>query len=52
MPIVDLESKTSIRDLYLDSDNGMQEKNPKAYCQPFALNTVLAPCVTRLTTYL
>jgi phenylacetate 2-hydroxylase len=40
MPIVDLESKSSIRDIYLDSNKGTAEINPKPYFQRFALNTV------------
>jgi len=40
MPIVDLESKCSIRDLYIDSKRGELEINPKPYFQRFALNTV------------
>jgi phenylacetate 2-hydroxylase len=40
MPIIDLESKCSIRDLYLDSAQGTMEINPKPYFQRFALNTV------------
>ena len=40
MPIVDLESKCSIRDLYVDSAKGEKEINPKPYFQRFALNTV------------
>ena len=40
MPIVDLESKCSIRDIYLDSNRGTEEINPKPYFQRFALNTV------------
>lgn len=42
MPIVDLESKCSIRDLYVDSNRGENEINPKPYFQRFALNTVIA----------
>jgi len=40
MPIIDLESKCSIRDLYVDSAKGSREINPKPYFQRFALNTV------------
>jgi phenylacetate 2-hydroxylase len=40
MPIVDLESKCSIRDIYVDSHKGAKEINPKPYFQRFALNTV------------
>jgi phenylacetate 2-hydroxylase len=40
MPIVDLESKCSIRDIYVDSQKGTKEINPKPYFQRFALNTV------------
>jgi phenylacetate 2-hydroxylase len=42
MPIVDLESKCSIRDIYLDSNKGTKEINPKPYFQRFALNTVIS----------
>ena len=41
MPIVDLESRSSIRDMFLDSKGGSVEINPKAYFQRFALNTSL-----------
>jgi phenylacetate 2-hydroxylase len=41
MPIVDLESKCSIR----DSNKGQNEINPKPYFQRFALNTVIAAYV-------
>ena len=42
MPIVDLESKCSIRDIYVDSKKGTTEINPKPYFQRFALNTVVS----------
>ena len=41
MPIIDLESKCSIRDIYVDSRKGKVEINPKPYFQRFALNTVI-----------
>jgi phenylacetate 2-hydroxylase len=41
MPIIDLESKCSIRDIYVDSKKGAREINPKSYFQRFALNTVV-----------
>lgn len=40
MPIVDLESKCSVRDIYVDSKKCTTEINPKPYFQRFALNTV------------
>lgn len=40
MPIIDLESTTSIRELAKDSENGI-DVNPAAYFQRFALNTSL-----------
>ena len=43
MPILDLESKCSIRDIYVDSNKGTKEINPKPYFQRFALNTVHCP---------
>ena len=46
MLIVDLESKCSIRDLYMDSAEGVKEVNPKAYFQRFALNTVLSQAIS------
>lgn len=49
MPIVDLESKCSIRDLYMDSAGGSKEINPKPYFQRFALNTVISMDVSYLT---
>ena len=49
MPIIDLESKCSMRDLYVDSDKGAKEINPKAYFQRFALNTVSYPLEFNLT---
>lgn len=41
MPIVDLESTTSIRELFKDSKNGAVDVNPTGYFQRFALNTSL-----------
>lgn len=41
MPIIDLESNSSIRELYRDSQNGTCDINPTAYFQRFALNTSL-----------
>ncbi|PWY92305.1 cytochrome P450 [Aspergillus heteromorphus CBS 117.55] len=41
MPIIDLESTTSIKELFADSQNGAIDINPKAYFQRFALNTSL-----------
>lgn len=41
MPIIDLESTTSIRELLKDSQNGTADVNPTAYFQRFALNTSL-----------
>lgn len=41
MPIIDLESTTSIRELFKDSQNGAKDVNPTAYFQRFALNTSL-----------
>lgn len=41
MPIIDLESNTSIKELYRDSKNGTRDINPTAYFQRFALNTSL-----------
>ncbi|KAJ5786574.1 uncharacterized protein N7503_011786 [Penicillium pulvis] len=41
MPIIDLESNTSIKELYRDSKNGTCDINPTAYFQRFALNTSL-----------
>lgn len=41
MPIIDLESTTSIRELVKDSENGTKDVNPAAYFQRFALNTSL-----------
>ncbi|KAL9109341.1 MAG: hypothetical protein Q9227_005971 [Pyrenula ochraceoflavens] len=41
MPIIDLESNHSIRDLYKDSQNGTIDLDPRAYFQRFALNTSL-----------
>jgi len=50
MPIIDLESKCSIRDLYMDSAGGAKQINPKAYFQRFALNTVnISRCFVYLT---
>ena len=41
MPIIDLESNTSIKELLADSDNGQKDIDPNAYFQRFALNTSL-----------
>lgn len=41
MPIIDLESTTSIRELLRDSHNGSRDINPAAYFQRYALNTSL-----------
>ncbi|KAL4819779.1 phenylacetate 2-hydroxylase [Aspergillus spinulosporus] len=41
MPIIDLESMSSIRELLRDSANGTIDINPTAYFQRFALNTSL-----------
>ena len=41
MPIIDLESMSSIRELLRDSANGTMDINPTAYFQRFALNTSL-----------
>lgn len=41
MPIIDLESYTSIKELLDDSENGTKDIDPIAYFQRFALNTSL-----------
>ncbi|KAK5705584.1 hypothetical protein LTS12_028267, partial [Elasticomyces elasticus] len=41
MPIIDLESTMSIKELLRDSENGTMDVNPTAYFQRFALNTSL-----------
>lgn len=41
MPIIDLESNVSIKELLEDSGNGKKDINPIAYFQRFALNTSL-----------
>ncbi|TGO08948.1 hypothetical protein BTUL_0185g00260 [Botrytis tulipae] len=41
MPIIDLESKVSIRELLDDSKNGQVDIDPISYFQRFALNTSL-----------
>ncbi|KAL4984420.1 phenylacetate 2-hydroxylase [Aspergillus falconensis] len=41
MPIIDLESMSSIRELFRDSADGTVDINPTAYFQRFALNTSL-----------
>ena len=41
MPIIDLESTASIRDLYQDSNHGTIEIDPSRYWQRYALNTSL-----------
>ena len=41
MPIIDLESNVSIKELLADSNNGKTEIDPNAYFQRFALNTSL-----------
>jgi phenylacetate 2-hydroxylase len=41
MPIIDLESNVSIKELLEDSKNGTEDIDPVAYFQRFALNTSL-----------
>ncbi|KAF7712982.1 Phenylacetate 2-hydroxylase [Penicillium ucsense] len=41
MPIIDLESNSSIKELYRDSQDGTVDINPTAYFQRYALNTSL-----------
>lgn len=41
MPIIDLESTTSIQELFTDSQGGTRDINPIPYFQRFALNTSL-----------
>jgi phenylacetate 2-hydroxylase len=41
MPIIDLESTSSIRDILQDSQNGKRDIDPNPYFQRFALNTSL-----------
>jgi len=41
MPIIDLESNVSIKELLEDSGNGKKDIDPIAYFQRFALNTSL-----------
>ena len=41
MPIIDLESNASIKELLADSDKGQQDIDPNPYFQRFALNTSL-----------
>lgn len=41
MPIIDLESNASIKELLADGGNGKKDIDPVAYCQRFALNTSL-----------
>ena len=41
MPVIDLESNTSIKELLADSDNGQKDIDPNPYFQRFALNTSL-----------
>lgn len=41
MPVIDLESNSSIKELLADSDNGRKDIDPNAYFQQFALNTSL-----------
>jgi phenylacetate 2-hydroxylase len=41
MPIIDLESNVSIKELLEDSQNGTKDIDPIAYFQRFALNTSL-----------
>lgn len=41
MPIIDLESNVSIKELLEDSGNGKKDVDPIAYFQRFALNTSL-----------
>ena len=42
MPIIDLESTASIRELLEDSDNGRVDLDPNAYFSRYALNTSLS----------
>lgn len=41
MPIIDLESNTSIKELLLNSSHGTVDIDPSAYFQRYALNTSL-----------
>jgi phenylacetate 2-hydroxylase len=41
MPIIDLESNVSIKDLLEDSQNSTKDIDPIEYFQRFALNTSL-----------
>ncbi|SLM35401.1 cytochrome p450 phenylacetate 2-hydroxylase [Lasallia pustulata] len=41
MPIIDLESNASIKELLADSDKGQKDIDPNPYFQRFALNTSL-----------
>jgi phenylacetate 2-hydroxylase len=41
MPIIDLESNASIKELLTDSGNGITDIDPNPYFQRFALNTSL-----------
>lgn len=41
MPIIDLETSTSIRELVADSCNGERDVDPNIYFQRYALNTSL-----------
>lgn len=41
MPIIDLESTASIKELLMDSNGGTRDINPIPYFQRFALNTSL-----------
>jgi phenylacetate 2-hydroxylase len=41
MPIIDLESNASIKELLVDGGNGKTDVDPNAYFQRFALNTSL-----------
>lgn len=41
MPVIDLESNSSIKELLADSNNGRKDIDPNTYFQQFALNTSL-----------
>ena len=41
MPVIDLESNSSIKELLADSGKGQKDVDPNAYFQQFALNTSL-----------
>ncbi|KAI9738593.1 MAG: hypothetical protein M1834_008097 [Cirrosporium novae-zelandiae] len=42
MPIIDLESTASIKELLADTEGGKKEVDPRSYFQRFALNTSLS----------